>query len=132
MIRDFDALIAYLDARSAAPFAWGVNDCVSFAAGAVLAVTGEDLFARAGVKVTWSSAKGAARKLKAWGGVEGAVSSLLTEIPIAAAHRGDVALLEVEGRQSLCIFEGDLIVGPGLKGLVRQGRANAVRAWSIG
>ncbi len=132
MIRDFDALIAYLEARALMPFVWGQNDCVTFAAGAVLAMTGQDLLAFPGRKPTWSTAMGAAKRLAKFGGLEAAVDSVLTEIPTALAHRGDVGLLEIDGIKSLCIFEGDLIVGPGLMGLVRQTRANAVRAWSVG
>lgn len=132
MTRDFDALVAFLEARAAMPFAWGKNDCVTFAAGAVLAMTGEDALAFPDRRPTWKSAAGAARRLAQFGGLEAAVSTVLTEIPVAMAHRGDVGLVEVEGRQNLCIFEGDLIVAPGEAGLVRQARANAVRAWSAG
>lgn len=132
MVRDFDALIAFLEARALTPFIWGENDCVTFAAGAVRAMTGEDLLAFPGRHPSWSTASGAARRLAKFGGLEAAVSSALTEIPVAMAHRGDVGLLEIDGLQSLCIFEGEIVIGPGLSGLVRQTRANAVRAWSVG
>lgn len=133
MTRDFDALIAFIEARATMPFAWGPNDCVTFAAGAVEAMTGVDRIPQAIIsKARWTTALDAAKRLARIGGLEGAMAQAgCVEIPPAMAHRGDVALLDIEGRQSLCIFEGDLIVGPGVNGLVRQTRANAVRAWSV-
>lgn len=129
VVRDFDALVAFLDQNLRTPFAWGEFDCVIFAARAVEALTGVDRLADATSR-KWRTARGAARALAAAGGLEAAVDGVLPKISPAFAHRGDVALVEVEGRASLCIFEGDSIVGPGEVGLVRLPRLAASCAWS--
>lgn len=129
MSRDYDALIAYLDARVAMPFAWGdaANDCVSHAAGAVEALTGVNPIRAAGHR--WSSQRGALRLLTKVGGVEAAVAGLLVEIPPAKAQRGDIGLVEIDGRASLVVFQGDMVSGPGLAGTVRLPRAASAKAW---
>ncbi len=126
--RDYDALIALLDARMRAPFAWGrrANDCVSFAGAAVRAQTGVDVLADL---PSWTTAIGAARALKHVGGLETAVSARLVSVPLALAARGDVALVDA---RTLMIIEGHTLVGPGPSGLVRRPRADMVRAWSAG
>ena len=131
--RDYAAWIAYLDGRQAQPFAWGssANDCISFAAGAVRALTGRDLIAEAGL--SWTTARGAARVLHRVGGISGALDRVLSRMPCARAHRGDVGLAVIEGRESVVVIEGELLAGPGLAGLVRvQRRGVLVQAWSVG
>ncbi len=111
------------------PFAWGRrgNDCVSFTAGAVLALTGEDPL----MNLDWRSAAQAARLLKRWGGMEAAVSSRLQSIPLAHAHRGDVAAVaHAEHGLMLMVVEGATLVGPGESGLCRAPRERMLRAWS--
>lgn len=131
MIRDFDNLLAYLDARRRTPFAWGTraNDCVSFAGGAVEALTGDDVLGRCGH--TWSTARGAARVLHQVGGVAGAADLMLPRLLAPAfALRGDVGLVELDGRPCLVVFEGELLVGPGEAGRVYLPRPLALAAWS--
>lgn len=129
--RDYDAWVAYLDARALRPLAWGsrANDCISFAAGAVEALTGRDLIAAAGFR--WASAAGAARVLKRVGGIAGALDLVLPRTECAMAHRGDVGLAVIEGRESCVVIEGALVVGPGVERLVRVPRAVLVQAWSV-
>lgn len=132
-MRDYEALIAYLDARVRTPFAWGsaAHDCVSFAAGAVEALTGNNPLAKAGR--TWSGERGAVRVLRHLGGLEAAADSVLERLAAPSlAHRGDVGLAKIGDRSSLVIFEGVTVVGPGLNGLVRLPRSLASSAWSAG
>lgn len=130
MARNFSALIAYLDGRFGEPFEWGAraNDCVSFAAGGVHALTGRDLIAELGV--TWSTRLGAQRVLRRVGGVAAAADLALVRIAPSAAHRGDIGFVSLGGRESLVIFEGETLAGPGPSGLVRLPRARAAIAWS--
>lgn len=129
MVRDHSALVAYIAARMRAPFAWGDNDCVTFAAGAVKAQTGRDPLGA--IAARWSTARGAGRVLRKFGGMEAAVSSVLSPIAPAMAARGDVAgWLDAQGRLQLAIVEGQTLVGPGEAGTVRLPRSAMVKAWS--
>lgn len=131
MVRDYNALVAYLDARMRAPFAWGrqANDCISFAAGAAQAQTGGDFLD--GLP-NWTTHRGALRVLKRFGGLEAAVSSRLQTIAPAQALRGDLGLVMAQTGPALMVIEGATLVGPGLQGAVRRPRADMLRAWSLG
>jgi hypothetical protein len=128
-MRNFDAHIALAEARMRAPLAWGEHDCVSFAAASAQAQTGRDY--RAAMGCTWRTAAGAARILKARGGLVTATDAVLARTPTAMAHRGDIGLVEIDGRESLVVIEGDLVVGPGVAGLVRLPRAALKAAWRL-
>ncbi|ATC25215.1 DUF6950 family protein [Caulobacter vibrioides] len=129
MVRNYEALHAYVASHMRTPFAWGQHDCVLFAAGAVQAQTGEDpLRAYRG---RWASERGAARVLKRLGGMEAAVNTVLQPITPAMAQRGDVAgWLDARGRLQLAIVEGETLVGPGPSGQLRLPRKAMTRAWS--
>lgn len=132
MRRDLDALLAFLEARAAMPFAWGRsrNDCVSFAAQAVRVQTGRSLASLIG-RHRWSTALGAARVLKRRGGIEAALDRALAPVAPAQAMRGDVAGAPDDRLGlRLMIVEGTTLVGPGENGLVREPRAAMVKAWS--
>ncbi len=128
-MRDLSSLAAYIAAGEAVPFAWGTNDCVMFAAGAVLALTGINPLAGIG---RWKTERGALRALVRCGGLAAAVSSVLTEIPIAHAHRGDIGAINGERGLLLVVIEGMTLVGPDLRGLSRLPRDQLVQAWSSG
>lgn len=129
MIRNHSALVAYLDARVRTGFAWWAQDCVTLAARAAQAQTGVNYLRRIGRR--WSTAAGAARVLHELGGLETATDAMLRRIPPPRAHRGDVGLVELDGRPCLVVIEGELLVGPGLAGLVRLPRRLLKTAWSI-
>lgn len=129
MFRNYGALHAFIDSRQLTPFAWWTHDCVTFAARAAEAETGEDYLKRLGAR--WTSARGAARALSARGGLVAAVNTILRPIPHGHAARGDIGLVGIEGRESLMVIEGDLVVGPGLTGLVRAQRGALTSAWTI-
>lgn len=111
------------------PFAWGSdqNDCVSFAAAAVQAVTGRRIDFNGS---HWSTGRGAARVLKRLGGLEAAVDRHLTRVAAPFAQRGDIAAIEGEHGLLLTIVEGDTLAGPGPSGVMRLPRTAAVIAWS--
>ena len=129
MVRDYEALHAYLASHMRTPFAWDGHCCVIHAADAVLAQTGVDKLAA--YRGRWRTAIEAVRLLDDLGGMEVAVNSVLAAVAPSMAQRGDVAgWLDANGRLQLAIVEGETIVGPGLDGQERLPRSAMVRAWS--
>ena len=133
MARDYRALAGFIAGREGMPFAWGRarNDCVSFCAGAVLALTGVDKLKG----IRWGSKAGALRLLAQLGGLEAAIGARLEPIAPAMAHRGDIAGVhdvEAPGSIRLMVVEGELLVGPGTRGNVRVKRSEMILAWSAG
>lgn len=132
MAPDYEALIGYLAERRTMAFAWGraANDCVSYSAGALLALTGRDVLD--GLP-HWSTELGAMRAVRRFGGLAAAVTGKLTPIAPALAHRGDVAGVPDEalpGGIRLMIVEGAILSGPGDRGAVFCPRAAITCAWS--
>lgn len=128
MIRNFETWAAFIAERQTAPFVWGTQDCVTFAAGAAFALTGNDPLS--GI-ASWDSEKTAMRALAKRGGLVSAVSSVLPEIPVAMAHRGDIGLVDGPDGPFLVVIEGLTVVGPGPEGLERLTRGVLLKAWSV-
>ena len=132
----FDALITD---RLRAPFAWGSNDCVLFAADNVLALTGEDL--ALGLR-THTNALGAARALRRLGGLAALVERALgPSCHAAGATQGDVVMVLMgDGRDTGCATRSALgvclnpqsAIGPGVDGLRQIPMARALCAWKVG
>jgi hypothetical protein len=117
-------LAAYVDAAYTQPFEWGRHDCSAFAAGAVEAMTGERPPLPA-----YADAREAA-ELLADESLSSRVRSILgPPIAPAFAQRGDLALVEIDGRVSLAVCVGDLFAGPGADGLVMVPRVDVRMAW---
>ncbi|MDO7841072.1 DUF6950 family protein [Sphingomonas immobilis] len=127
MARDLEALHRFFAERQNAPFEWGdhANDCVSFAAAAVVAQGGADLVAG----MRWDSEDAAHAALDASGGLEAAVSGLLPFVAEAFAERGDIGAIPAGNGLILVVVEGDTVVGPGPRGIRRLPRSAMVRAW---
>ena len=108
---------ALLAERRDAPFAWGENDCCTFACDCVLAISGHD--PAEGFRAH-RTAEEATKVLRALGGVQGAADALLgPRIAPALAQVGDIGLGDLEGRATLLVCVGDAWVGPGGAGSVR-------------
>lgn len=123
-------LIALIEARKTAPFAWGSNDCCLWAADAVLAMTGTD--PAADLRGTYSTARGAASALRQVGGMAGAGARCGAEIPPLCAATGDVGLVSSNGERdagAVCIGEQWLAVVRNGLGLVELTAAR--RAWRV-
>ncbi len=118
----------YVCAMRDVPFAWGVNDCVSFAAGAVEAMTG----VRPALP-TWSDARDAMRELEERGGIAAATDDVLQRAPSTRfARRGDIVSVDNGDRQWLAVCIGGMWCAPGKAGL-EFGPMNAARAaWMVG
>jgi hypothetical protein len=128
-MRDLASQAAWIAGREAVPFAWGTNDCVTFAAGAVAALTGADPL---GGISAWSDERSAVRALAQRGGLAEAVSGMLERVPVAMAMRGDVGMVEGALGPARVIIEGLTLVGPGPDGIERWRRECLIDAWSAG
>jgi hypothetical protein len=134
------ALSAYLAACEALPYAWGEHDCLMFAAGAELAMTGED--PAADIRGRYCSKWSAAELLRdlGHGSLEDAIDARKTAVPVAMAQRGDWVLHDgavgvSAGRVAL--FVGDVLRQAqdgreeSLPGLIRVPRAAWQKAWRV-
>lgn len=118
-------LFALVEERRHKPFAHATNDCVSFAADAVIALTGAD-------------------PLAPWRGYEeGADFDLLkmeralgrARQNVATARRGDIVLMPYDDRgmpHGLAVCLGALCVAPGESGLLFAPTRAARVFWPIG
>jgi hypothetical protein len=121
-----EALAAYFESRRYLPFAWRLNDCTSFAAGAVEAMTG--------VMPELPRYKSAAQAARLIGqrSLRGRVGDVYgAEIPCASAFRGDLVLMLLDGRETLGVSDGHLIAGPGAEGMLLVPRSAGVCGWRV-
>lgn len=122
-------LAEFGQARASMPFSWGSNDCCTFTAAAVAAITGENPMAEAD---RYDSEFGALRLIAAAGGLRALVSSFLgDEIPTTAAAVGDVVLVMNEGAELVGVCNGVNVIAPGPDGMVALSMGAAVAAWRI-
>lgn len=130
IVRDGNALAAYLEERETWAFGYGgddfTHDCARFASGGVQAVTGVDPLAR--FTSRWTSYRGSLRVIRAHGGMASAVSEVMRTIDPLRAQRGDVGMT-AEG--ALVLIEGQTVVGVTSSGLARLPRAALVQAWTV-
>jgi len=126
-----ERLSAFIATARARPFAYGPHDCVSFANGAVEAMTGKSVMPR----LRYSTALGALRALKREGGVHKAIAARLPEIPPATAQRGDVGTVLVDTPNgpttSACIVLGEKLAAAGADGLTFLSRSRLRAAFRV-
>jgi hypothetical protein len=116
-------------ARASMPFVWGSNDCCSFAAAGVEAMTGSNPMADV---APYDSEMGALRRIAEAGGLEAlAIQHLGDPVAPAFAGVGDVVLAVNEGREVLGICNGTSVIGPGAAGLLVLDMDTALAAWKI-
>jgi len=118
-----------VDLRRATPFSWGVQDCATFAAACVKAMTDTTLLDNL---PAWTSHESAKAVLIDEGGLIAAVSSRLPMLPAPAARRGDVVLVKVDGVEALGVCLGHFAAVPGPHGLVFPAMADVRAAWRVG
>lgn len=122
---------AFVLSRMGEPFAWGANDCATFAADCVRALTGVDPAAK-GLREHTTELQ-AARALKAHGGLIGiATAALGPPLPALQAQVGDVVLTKAGERDMLAICNGATCIAPGPHGLVHLGMDTATACWRVG
>lgn len=111
------------------PFDWAGLNCVSFAIGAVEAVTGVRVW-----QPDWQDEYGALRRLDELGGLEAAVTAVLGE-PLdrwQAARRGDIAMVNQGNRPALMVCGGLVLFGVSEKGLETKPLKAAIKIWRVG
>jgi hypothetical protein len=112
-------LAAYLSAARLREFAYGEHDCAQFAAGAVVAITGVDPAARLGI--SYATLRGGLRALSMRGYRDHVAFARaeLTEIGVADARHGDIAVIAADSERTLGVVGGPVVLAPGLpRGLV--------------
>ncbi len=84
-------------------FVWGESDCCLVVADILKAYTDFDI--AKDFRGKYKTAMGSKRALKRYGGgdIKSTVSSMLEEIPVSEAGRGDLALVSTEVGESLAI-----------------------------
>ena len=131
---DWDTrLAAYLESIRLRAFEWGGHDCCLFAAGAVLAMTGDDPMAE--VRGRYSTAIGAARALTriGAGSLAATMDAKFERVGPLLAHRGDIVM--TSGLLAICL--GLHLVAVGAEGehegLIRLDRDPALEtaAWRV-
>ncbi|HWL06206.1 MAG TPA: hypothetical protein VNQ99_14955 [Xanthobacteraceae bacterium] len=123
---------AVVERHSRLPFTWGQSNCVYLAADVVEAITGED---------PCPDQRGCAderdylRRLAAQGhdDIGDAFAARLPEIPPAFARRGDVGVIDVDGRDAGVVVIGAEVIGKDRDGrMLRVARSQMVRAFKVG
>ena len=134
MRRDHLAMIAYLEEREAWTFGYRpeprMHDCVRWASGATVALTGHDPLKTFGRR--WRTEIGAGRVIRRAGGMATAITGVLPPIPTTLAQRGDWGLT---ANGAVVLFEGEGLVGlneAAGRGYARLPREAATQAWSVG
>lgn len=125
-------LVTVTNAMSSRPHIWGDNDCAIFAANAIEAMTGADLMAK--IRGRYSTAIGAARVIKNDGfeSLADYVSSLLPEISLHDAKRGDLIMCDGPQGEFLAIKERRYAIGPGVLGVEAVRKSQFRKAWKVG
>jgi len=123
-------LEAFAKERRTMPFVWGTNDCCTFAADAVAAITGAATL-HADLR-TYRTAKQAYRTIARHGGISAIATAACGQPqPAAFAGVGDVVLVTVGKRDALAICNGTAALAPSSAGLVAVPMAQARQCWRL-
>lgn len=110
-----ERLTAFITERVNAPFEWGTNDCSTFAADSIQAITGVDPMRE--IRGTWNDAASAARMIERIGGIESYLEGKFSRLPNPMfSQRGDIALVPVstnETREAVAVCVGAHWAAPG-------------------
>lgn len=125
-------LANYIEKRSKMPFAWGTNDCCTFACSWIHILVGFD----PSTEFNYATARQAAKLLKDEGGVEAIAAKICAqwgwpECPPLQAARGDVVLVDTPKGAALGICLGARCAFPGMDGVTYKLTGEVRRAWRI-
>lgn len=122
-------LLKTIHAAETRHFSLGHHDCCLFAADCAAAMCGEDFAAE--FRGTYDTETGAKKALLRGGGsLERVLSRFLDEVPIKLARRGDIAVIENDGRRCAGVLFGGAVLVPGDAGLVRL-RVKPLSTWRV-
>ena len=112
---------AFIERKRSEPFAWGSNDCCLFASDWVLAATGID--PAQSFRGKYATALGAARFLKANGGVRGIMREIgeplgMVRVDATKVQRGDLVIADTGNGESIGICAGSHATFVGKDGLL--------------
>lgn len=127
-------LTLFLAGRMATPFAWGTQDCASFACDAVVAMIGVDPMAK--WRGTYATEVEAAAIIESAGGLEvlmrsGADAVGLRECNPRFVQRGDIALVEIGNDLMMAVVLVGKVAVAGLDRVQFAPTSAIVRAWAI-
>lgn len=128
-----DRLAAMVEARRRVPFAWGEQDCMTWAADVILELSGVDFLSV--YRGTYDTEDQAEAILHAEGGLEALLARLATGAGMTErasprlAQRGDLALVRVGNQMMAGVITGTAIAVPGSDGLAFVPARLAQRAW---
>ncbi len=125
-----ERLHEYIEQERNQLFEWGARDCVTFACGGILAISGADHLSE--LKSKWTTEASAGKVLKRLGGLQVAVTKILGE-PRShlLAVRGDVLLIRNQGVEGLGLSIGRTWVSRGPDGLLFGLMSDALMSWAI-
>ena len=125
-----ERLADLVELRRAAPFVWGANDCATFAADAVLAITGVELLGV--LRGAWQSEDEAAARLRRAGGLPAAVAFRLgrPQRGCTGAGRGAIVCAAIPTPTVGVLLSG-WWCAPGAAGLVFRPAAEVRLAWDL-
>lgn len=116
-------------------FRYGYFDCCTFAADAILEMTGVDVMRKLR---GYKGAQAARELLERLGGMEKALETIasenrMEEVIVLKAQRGDLVL--IRGKRPACgilSLDGSWVVVPSARGIYRVPLTLCVRAWRVG
>lgn len=128
-VQNWPELLADFDASARArPFKWGEWDCALMSADWIKTCTGVDPAET--YRGRYKTAKGAARILRK-GLLEFCRGFGFEEVRPMMAQRGDIAMIGIEGRESLGVVMAGYVLAPGIDGSVRVPLKMAATAWRV-
>lgn len=123
-------LEAFARERQSMPFAWGINDCCTFAADWVEQATGVRMLSN---MRGYRTARDALVLIKGGGGLRSIACHALGGFILPAYARvGDVVLHKYGKREALGVCNGGGILAPAMQGMVCVGMDDALTAWRVG
>ena len=117
------------------PFLWGHHDCMTFASSVIQAITGApDILGK--WRGRYKSAKDFKNLCNLWeNGFKQAAEDLLADFKVIhpkKAQRGDVALVEQNGREAMGIVNGSTVIVLAEDGIFSISRNLIKQAWGVG
>lgn len=127
-----ERLAELVESRRHAPFAWGMQDCMIWAADAVLACTGDD--PATAWRGTYATEEQAEAIMAGFGGQRAMIEAVQAArgalpCPLDFAQRGDTALVRQGNQLLLAVVLDGMLAAAGDDGLLMLPLHGALRCW---